>query len=70
MERTPVESREIAIVGYDAKTSTLELTFRRGGVYKYFAIPESVHRALLASDSIGSFFADSIKDKYSYEKIS
>ena len=40
MERTAVRSRDIAVIGYDATTLTLEITFRAGGVYHYSGVPE------------------------------
>lgn len=70
MERTAVQSHEIAIVGYDKTDSTLEITFRRGGVYHYFKVPESLYLSLLTSESLGTYFAENVKDKFSYKKIS
>ena len=70
LERTAVQSHEIAIVGYDKPAATLEVTFRRGGVYHYFGVPESIHQALMTAESLGTFFADQVKDKFSYKKIS
>jgi hypothetical protein len=69
MERVAVQSNEIAVVGYSAETSTLEITFRRGGVYHYLNVPEEVHRALLQASSVGTYFAQQIKDVYSCQKI-
>ena len=70
MERTAVQSHDIAIVGYDKSASTLEITFRRGGVYHYFDVPESVHQSLMESESLGTFFAEQVKDRFTYKKIS
>ena len=69
MERLAVQSREIAVVGYDAQASTLEITFRRGGVYHYFNVPAKVHEELMEANSLGTYFSDHIKDKYSYQKM-
>ncbi|MDP3919454.1 MAG: KTSC domain-containing protein [Candidatus Omnitrophota bacterium] len=69
MDRTAVRSREIAIVGYDEELATLEIAFRRGGVYRYQDVPVEVHRELLKASSIGTYFTDNIKEKYSYEKV-
>lgn len=69
MERTSVDSRELAIVGYDGPSLTLEVTFRRGGVYHYFQVPAEIYKALLEAESMGTYFAEEIKDKYSYQKI-
>ncbi len=70
MDRQSVPSREIAIIGYEAETQTLEVTFRKGGVYHYFKVPSEVHESLMKASSIGTFFAEEVKDRYSYQKIS
>lgn len=69
MERTPVQSTEIAVVGYDSKKSLLEVVFRRGGVYRYRGVPVDVHQSLMESSSIGTYFAQNIKDSYDYVKV-
>ena len=70
MERTAVRSRDIAIVGYDSKTSTLEVTFRNGGVYHYFGVPAEVYKTLMTAPSQGTYFNQDIKEKYPYRKVS
>ena len=42
MDRVAVTSSSVASVGYSAETSTLELGYRNGSVYQYFAVPRSV----------------------------
>ena len=69
MERTAVRSRDIAIVGYDAETGTLEIAFRAGGVYHYFGVPEEVYKVLMSASSQGTYFEQEIKHRYSYKKI-
>lgn len=69
MERTAVQSRDIAIVGYDRETSTLEVTFRRGGVYVYDQVPRDTYAGLMAAPSCGTFFNQNIKDKFSCKKV-
>src|SRR3989338_5788733 len=51
MERTAVRSRDIAIVGYNPSTSTLEVAFRNGAVYHYTDVPAEVHKSLMAASS-------------------
>jgi hypothetical protein len=64
MPRTPVRSSVIASVGYDAETAELEVEFRSGDVYRYFAVPPSVFRALLDADSPGAYFNKNVSDHY------
>ena len=64
LRRTPVRSSVIASVGYDAQTAMLEVEFRSGDVYRYFAVPPSVHRGLIEADSPGAYFNRHVSDHY------
>ena len=64
MRRIPVRSSVIATVGYDSDTAVLEVEFRSGDVYRYFAVPPSVHKALVEDDSPGGYFNKHISDRY------
>lgn len=64
MRRVPVRSSVIAAVGYDEATAVLEVEFAGGDVYRYFAVPPSVHRALLDAESPGAYFNRTISDRY------
>lgn len=66
MDHIAVKSKDIAIVGYDRETQTLEVAFRSGGVYQYYDVPESIHDKLLKAESMGRFFNDSIKTQFRY----
>ncbi|MCF2531333.1 KTSC domain-containing protein [Yinghuangia soli] len=69
MERQPVVSGHIASVGYDGELSVLEVAFRDGAVYRYFAVPRSVHRAFMRAASKGRFLTAVVKPTYSYERV-
>lgn len=69
MERIAVRSRDIAIVGYETQTSTLEIAFRIGGVYRYSRVPAAVYQELLKAPSQGMYFDQHIKHQYPYRKI-
>lgn len=64
MRRLPLESSVIASAGYDPGIAVLELEFRSGEVYRYFAVPPSVHAGLLAAPSAGRFFTQRIRDRF------
>ena len=49
-------------VGYDDALATLEIEFRNGGVYRYFAVPAAVHAALMQSASKGAFVSRLVRD--------
>ena len=69
MNRTPVTSSNVATVGYDVNTMTLEVEFKHGSVYEYFDVPEVVHQGLMTADSVGKYFNQNIKDNYRYTKL-
>lgn len=75
MERTPVTSSQLASVGYDPGTQTLEIEFNnhRGGptsVYQYDNVPPETHTAMMKAPSQGSYFYANIKGKFAYRKVS
>lgn len=69
MDRQPVTSSNVAEVGYEVDTMTLEVAFRNGTIYQYFDVPESVYQELMRSDSIGKFLNEQIKNSYRYTKV-
>lgn len=58
-----VKSSAIRAVGYDPDTETLALQMATG-LYHYGNVPPKVHAELMASDSIGSYFATEIRGRY------
>lgn len=43
MNRTSVTSSNIASIGYDPSSLTLEVEFTDGSIYQYFDVPEAVY---------------------------
>lgn len=69
MNRQPVTSSNIASIGYDVDSQTLEIEFLNGGVYQYFDVPQHVHDELMNADSHGQYLAQNIKGAYRYSKV-
>ncbi|WP_309128438.1 KTSC domain-containing protein [Microbacterium sp.] len=69
MRREPVSSAAITSVGYDAAHAVLEIEFTGGDVYRYYAVPPSVHAALMGAPSLGRCFQHSIRDRYPTERL-
>jgi hypothetical protein len=69
MDRVPVSSSNIATVGYEESTATLEIEFHSGGVYQYYNVPENVHLELITASSVGGYFARNIKNVYAWAKL-
>lgn len=63
-----VFSSNIKTAVYDMSTKTLMLTFinRPNWKYLYFHVPPKVWTKFVNADSKGKYFADYIKDQYSY----
>ena len=70
MQRTTVSSSNLASVGYDATTETLEIEFQNGAVYQYFSVPVQVYHGLMQAESHGSYFNEHIKNGgFRYRKV-
>lgn len=70
MLREPVSSSNLASVGYDAATATLEIEFHSGGIYQYYNVPESLFHDLFNAPSKGKFFHKYIKKAaFAYQKV-
>ena len=70
MLRQSVVSSEMLSVGYDPASGILEIEFKSGAVYKYFIVPKTIYDGLIGAESKGSFFAQSIRDKFAYLRVS
>jgi hypothetical protein len=64
MKRTPVKSSNIAAVGYDSTSKTLEVEFKTGDIYTYSNVPPATVIAFRKSKSQGNYFASWIKKQY------
>jgi hypothetical protein len=69
MNLTKVESSMIYAFGYDEKSSTLEVVFNSGRVYRYLDVPKEEYDGLSAAESKGSFMLSHIIDCYDYEQV-
>ena len=66
MRRQHVASSAISSVGYDERSSVLEVQFESGAVYDYFDVPPKVYQDLLKASSKGSFVSQRIRDQYPF----
>ena len=69
MERTPVTSSSLCSVGYDPESSTLDIEFNSGKVYRYSGVPTEEHQSLMSASSHGTYFNANIRDRYPYMKL-
>ncbi|SDJ99709.1 KTSC domain-containing protein [Ferrimonas sediminum] len=69
MNRVPVASSNVASIGFDEESCTLEVEFNNGSVYQYFDVPSYLHSELMSADSVGSYLARNIKGSYGYQRV-
>lgn len=75
MNRTPVSSSNVASIGYDPTTQTLEVGFKNGSVYQYSGVPATIYVGLMETDkvgaSVGSYLNVNVKKAgYPYARLS
>lgn len=69
MMRYKVSSSEFRSVGYDQSSSTLEMEYQSGEVYRYFDVPARLVLDLLEAESMGRFFNAKIRPKFRFQKV-
>lgn len=69
MKREKVKSSNLASVGYDAEKKFLDIEFVKGGLYRYFDVPENKFLEMLKSESLGKYFAAELKNTFTSERI-
>lgn len=64
-----VDSSIFTSVGYNAEAQELTVVFRDSGdVYVYQNVPQDTFDALMAADSLGSFFHANIREAFEFER--
>lgn len=69
MNKTPVTSSNVASIGYDSNSMTLEVEFLNGSIYQYFDVPEVEYLNLISAESVGRYLNQNIKNNYRYAQI-
>jgi hypothetical protein len=69
IEMLPISSSMANAVGYDADTQILQVEFQSGAVYQYSGVEPDTWEDLHETDSIGRFFNENIRGRYSSERI-
>ncbi len=70
-EMHPVESNNIAEIGYDAAKREMRVWFKpRGALYAYHDVEPSIHAGFIAAESKGRHFKDHIRNAgHKYTKL-
>ena len=69
MNREPVVSSNVAAIGYDEPSQTLEVEFTNGAVYQYYNVTQAVFEQFQQAGSKGQFLAYQIKNMYPYSRV-
>jgi hypothetical protein len=65
----PVQSSNLAAVGYNKDAYELTIAFLDGSIYRYESVPIEEYVGLMRADSHGEFFVDNIRLVYGFERI-
>lgn len=68
-DRTSVASSNVASIGYDEASETLEVEFHRGGIYQYYNVPRVIFDEMMAAPSIGQFVHSRLKNVYPFSRV-
>ena len=69
MDRQAVASTNVASVGYDEGSQTLEVEFISGVVYQYYNVSQEIFDQMMNAPSKGAFLNQNIKNAYPYSRV-
>lgn len=69
MERYCVASSNVASIGYDLSSETLEVEFLNGSIYQYYNVPSNIFEQFRIESSKGKFLNTHIKNFYPYSRV-
>jgi hypothetical protein len=65
----PVNSSNVAELGYDLNSQNVYVRFLNATLYIYKGVPEAEFNSLLNAPSIGSYLHRNFKNVFPYERI-
>jgi hypothetical protein len=69
MQMKNVNSSNVAAIGYDNATQTLQVEFKNGSTYQYFDVPEAIYNGLDDATSVGSYLNAHIKGSFRFSRV-
>lgn len=69
MEMHNVDSSNVAAIGYDEASQTLQVEFNNGSTYQYFDVPQAIFDSLLGASSVGQYLNQNVKGNYRYSRV-
>ena len=67
-QRMVVVSSLLSSIGYSIE-ATLDLEFRSGAIYRYFAVPQAIFQDLIAAESKGAYFNRHVRNCFRYQRL-
>ena len=67
-QRYVLNSSLLATMTY-SEHATLDLAFRNGTVYRYFAVPARIVDGLRAARSTGAYFHREVRHRFRYQRL-
>ena len=68
-EMVPVDSSNVASIGFDTTSDALHVEFVGGRIYVYSPVPESTFEELMRADSKGSYINREIKPNFDCHEL-
>jgi len=68
-DMTPVDSSNVASVGYEPDAQAMYVEFTNGSTYVYSGVDEQTFEELRDAASVGSFLNRVIKPNFEYSKV-
>lgn len=69
MNRDPVASSNIASIGYDEPSQTLEVEFMNGTIYQYYNVGVALYEQLMQAPSKGVYLNTYIRNAYPFSRV-
>jgi hypothetical protein len=69
MQRDVVASSNIASVGYDVATETLEIEFTNSSIYQYYNVTQGLYEQFKAAPTKGVFLNTYIRNVYPFSRV-
>jgi len=69
MEMHNVDSSNVAAVGFEEDSQTLQVEFNGGTTYQYFDVPQAIFDGLLSASSVGQYLNQHVKGTYRYSRV-
>lgn len=69
IRREAVDSTSIGSIGFHPELQVLEIEFRGGALYRYFAVPLSIFEAMQKAESKGRYFSQRIRGHFKFQRL-